>query len=51
MHWSFDVVSLDEVSERNARLAKDKKYQTLLDSGKHLWVEGSLRDGIVKLVN
>ena len=51
IHWYADLDSLDEWTERNAKLATDKKYWALLESNKHLWVEGSLQDRVVRLVS
>jgi hypothetical protein len=49
IHWYFDFESVDKLSAMGMTLLQDAKYTEMLTKGKGLWVEGSLRDTIVKL--
>ena len=51
VYWYGDMESLDQAAERNAKLSGDKKYLSLIENGKHLWVEGSIRDRLVRLID
>ncbi len=51
VYWYGDFESLDQAAERSAKLPGDKKYWSLIESGKHLFVEGSMRDRLVRLVD
>ena len=50
IYWYGDTESLDEAAARQAKLAGDKKYWALIESGKGFWVEGSIRDRLVRLI-
>ena len=50
VHWSYDVASLDEVSQLNTSLMQDRSYWGIVEKAKHLWVEGSMNDRVVKLI-
>ena len=50
VYWSYDVASLDEVATINTSLMQDRAYWGFLEKAKHLWVEGSMNDRIVKLI-
>ena len=49
VHWYFDGESLDKMTQVNAALLTDQDYLRMLDRVKHIWVEGSLKDTIVKM--
>ena len=51
VYWYYDFASFDQISEMNAKLAGDKKYWTMLASGTDFWVEGSLQDRVVRLID
>ena len=51
LHWSYEAESLAKLEEANARLMTDKKYWAMIESGKEFWVEGSLKDTIVMVVD
>ena len=51
VYWYGDFESLDQAAERNAKLPGDKEYLSLLDSAKHMFVEGSVRDRLVRLID
>ena len=51
LHWSYETESLAKLEEANARLLQDKKYWAMLDAGKEFWVDGSLKDTIVMVVD
>ena len=50
IHWHFDADSLDAMQKINAQLMEDRDYIALLDKFKDTWVEGSMRDTLVRLV-
>jgi len=50
VHWHFDTDSLDKASGINAKMMQDREYVGMLEKGKALWLEGSLRDTIVTIV-
>ncbi|MCC7072103.1 MAG: hypothetical protein IT383_12315 [Deltaproteobacteria bacterium] len=50
IHWSYQAKSLAELEAVNAKLLQDQKYWAMLDNSKELWVEGSLKDTIVMIV-
>ena len=49
VHWYFDFESVDKLSAMAMTLLQDATYTEMLAKGKALWVEGSLRDTIVRL--
>jgi hypothetical protein len=50
VYWFFDMDSLDGMSQLNLKLMQDRVYGSILDKAKHLWVEGSGKDHVVKLI-
>lgn len=50
IHWHFDTDSLDKISAVNTKLMQDQEYLGLLEKAKGLWVEGSLKDTLVRIV-
>lgn len=50
IHWHFDADSLDEIQRINAKLMEDRDYAALLDKYKDVWVEGSMRDTVVRML-
>ena len=50
VYWYYDANSLDEIAQLNAKLMLDRSYWELLDKAKHLWLEGSAQDRIVKII-
>lgn len=51
LHWSYEAETLAKLEEANGRLMTDKKYWAMIESGKEFWVEGSLQDTIVMVVD
>lgn len=50
VYWFYDVESIDAMGELNAKLMQDHPYWEILEKAKHLWVEGSGQDKVVKLI-
>ncbi len=50
VYWFYDVESLEQMAQLNAKLMLDRPYWELLDKAKNLWVEGSAKDSIVKII-
>lgn len=50
VYWFFDMDSLDGMSQLNSKLMQDRVYWSILEKAKHLWVEGSSKDRVVKLI-
>ena len=50
VYWFFDVDNLDGMAQLNAKLTQDRAYWEILDKAKHLWLEGSGKDCVVKLL-
>ena len=50
VYWFYDVNSLDEIAQLNSKLMLDRTYWEILDKAKHLWLEGSAQDRIVKII-
>jgi hypothetical protein len=50
IHWHFDTDSLDKISAMNAKLMQDREYTGLLEKHRGLWVEGSLKDTLVRII-
>jgi hypothetical protein len=48
--WFLDFDSIDQSLAMNQKMLMDPDYQTLLGKGKDLWVEGSLKDRLVRMV-
>jgi hypothetical protein len=38
------------MTQRQAKMSQDKTYQSLLDSAKHLWIDGGVQDRLVRLL-
>lgn len=51
VYWFSEARTLDEMSQLNAKLMQDRGYWEILEKAKHLWVEGSMRDTIVNIIN
>lgn len=49
VHWHFDADSLDSMQQVNSGLMEDREYAAMLEKYKDIWVEGSLRDTIIRL--
>ncbi len=50
IHWFMDFDSVDQSLAMNQKMLLDHDYQTLLGKGKELWVEGSMKDRLVRMV-
>ncbi len=50
IHWHFDMDSLDKMQQLNASLMEDREYLALLDKYKEVWVDGSMKDRLVRLL-
>ncbi len=50
VHWHLETDSVDKITALNAKLMQDRAYSELLEKGKALWVEGSMKDTLVFLV-
>ncbi len=48
--WFMDFDSVDQSLAMNQKMLMDTDYQTLLGKGKDLWVEGSLKARLVRMV-
>ena len=51
IHWSYEVCSLEEVAQLNAKLMQDHLYWEMLEQTKALWADGSMRDTITKMID
>jgi len=51
VHFYFDADSLDKLVQVNAALMQDRDFLGISERAKGLWVEGSLQDTIVNLVD
>jgi hypothetical protein len=49
LYWYMDFDSVDQSLAMNQKMLSDADYQTLLGKGKDLWVEGSLKDRLVRM--
>ena len=47
--WFMDLDSVDQSLAMNQKMLTDTDYQSLLGKGKDLWVEGSLKDRLVRM--
>lgn len=50
VYWFFDMNSLEEMAQLNAKLMQDRPYWEILAKAKDLWVEGSLKDTVVTMI-
>ncbi len=50
MTWFLDFESVDQSLAMNQKMLMDTDYQTLLGKGKELWVDGSLKDRLVRML-
>lgn len=46
----LDFDRVDQSLALNQKMLLDNEYQTLLGKGKELWVEGSMKDRLVRMV-
>ena len=51
IHWMVDLDSLDHLDELNQKMMADRHYFSMLETGQHYWVEGSVRDNVINLVS
>lgn len=49
LYWYMDFDSIDQSLAMNQKMLTNADYQTLLGKGKELWVEGSLKDRLVRM--
>jgi hypothetical protein len=49
IYWLLDMDSIDTALAMNQKMLGDADYQALLNKGKELWVEGSLKDRLIRL--
>jgi hypothetical protein len=49
IHWYYDLESLDKSVALNAALMQDRDYAEMLSKASGLWVEGGIKDTIVRL--
>jgi hypothetical protein len=50
IHWYIDTDSLDKLTAINGKLMQDREYNGLLEKARSLWLEGGLKDTVVKIV-
>jgi len=50
VYWFYDADSLDAIAQLNAKLMLDSPYWEMIEKARHLWLEGSAKDRIVKLL-
>jgi hypothetical protein len=50
LHWSYQAKTLADLETANMKLLSDQKYWSMLETGKDFWVEGTLKDTIVMVV-
>jgi hypothetical protein len=48
VHWQLEIDSLDTLAALNQKVLQDKTYTAMLEKVADYWLEGSLRDEIVK---
>ena len=51
VHWFYDFDSADKSAALGQALLKDLEYNALSNRAKGLWLDGSLEDTFVNLVN
>lgn len=51
MHWHFEVDKIEDVARLNQQLMEDKNYWKMLDGAKQYWVDGTLKDTIVNIMD
>jgi len=51
VHWFYDFDSADKSAALGQTLLQDQEYNALLGKAKGLWLDGSLEDTFVNLVN
>ena len=49
VHWHFDVDSLDAMQKMNSALMEDRDYIGMLTKVRDTWVDGGLKDTLVRL--
>jgi hypothetical protein len=51
VHWFYDFENADKSAALGQSLLQDAEYNALLNKAKGLWLDGSLEDTFVNLVN
>jgi hypothetical protein len=51
VHWFYDFDSADKSAALGQALLQDHEYNSMLNKARGLWLEGSLEDTFVNLVN
>ena len=51
LHWHYEVASIDETTAVNQKLMRDQAYLDLLGQHNHLWLEGSMKDQVISLLD
>ena len=51
LHWHYEAPSIDAMTAINRKLMADHAYQELLERHNHLWLEGSMKDQVISLLD
>lgn len=50
IHWLLYFDSVDTALAMNQKMMTDPEYETLLDKGSTLWVSGSMKDRLIRMI-
>jgi hypothetical protein len=50
LHWSYTADTLATLETANNKLMMDQKYWSIVEAGKEFWVDGTVQDTIVMVV-
>ena len=51
VHWHMEMPDLATIEEFNKKIMQDSEYWAFLDKGNDFWVEGSLKDTVVSIMD
>jgi hypothetical protein len=51
MYWILDFDSMSQIEETWGKMLQDKKYWDMIDNAKDFWVDGSLQDNLVTILD
>ena len=51
LHWHYEAETIDQMTATNRKLMADKAYLALLEKYSAIWLEGSMQDQVISLLD
>lgn len=50
LYWLFEAPDLNSIHELNGKLLQDRTYTSMLENSKEHWLEGSVLDRVITII-